>query len=45
MVPSDDVIIIGGGKGITAVKYGEIISNDSLIMVYEGSNKEYEILK
>lgn len=45
VVPSDDVIILGGGKGVTAVKYGQILSNDSSVIVYEGSDKEYKNLK
>ncbi|MDB2248604.1 FkbM family methyltransferase [Halorubrum ezzemoulense] len=38
----DDVVIVGGGWGVTAVKAAEKVGSDGTVTVYEGSAKEVE---
>lgn len=38
----DDVLIVGGGWGVTAVKAAEKVGSDGAVTVYEGSAKEVE---
>ena len=38
----DDVVIVGGGWGVTAVKAAEKTGNGGTVTVYEGSKKEVE---
>ena len=38
--PGDDVVIVGGGWGVTAVKAAEKVGRDGPVTVYEGSAKE-----
>lgn len=40
--PGADVVIVGGGWGVTAVKAAEKVGSDGAVTVYEGSAKEVE---
>jgi len=42
--PRDDVVIVGGGYGVTMCYAYELMDCDGSITVYEGSNKRLEIL-
>lgn len=37
---SDEVVIVGGGYGVTAVKAAKIVGNKGSVIVYEGSSKQ-----
>jgi len=43
--PGDDVVIIAGGYGVSAVKTAEIIRPGGTITIYEGSKEQLDILQ
>lgn len=43
--PGDSVVIVGGGKGITAVRVADIVGTSGRVKVYEGGREAFEKLR